>query len=126
LRDTLRIGEFSATDAFTSDRSYTLDQLPRLNRIIALKELGFSLEQVEAACKLLGIPTAVSAVSPLMMGLAGLFSPGAKESVEMMYEFTKPFVVDSSHIERELGLKATPIDGALEQTVVWYRERGPA
>ena len=68
MRDTLRIGEFSAlgrvsvrmlrhyeklgllapaeTDAFTSYRYYTLDQLPRLNRIIALKELGFSLEQV--------------------------------------------------------------------------------
>jgi DNA-binding transcriptional MerR regulator len=30
----------------TSYRYYELDQLPRLNRIIALKELGFSLEQV--------------------------------------------------------------------------------
>lgn len=68
MRDILKIGEFSvlghvsvrmlrhyeklgllepaATDTFTSYRYYTLDQLPRLNRIIALKELGFSLEQV--------------------------------------------------------------------------------
>ena len=68
MRDRLKIGEFSAlghvsvrmlrhyeklgllepaeTDTFTSYRYYTLDQLPRLNRIIALKELGFSLEQV--------------------------------------------------------------------------------
>jgi DNA-binding transcriptional MerR regulator len=68
VRDTLKIGEFSAlgrvsvrmlrhyeklglllprrTDAWTSYRYYTLDQLPRLNRIIALKELGFSLEEV--------------------------------------------------------------------------------
>lgn len=68
MRDALKIGEFSTlgrvsvrmlrhyeklgllvpaeTDTFTSYRYYTLDQLPRLNRIIALKELGFSLEQV--------------------------------------------------------------------------------
>jgi len=33
-------------DRFTGYRYYRLDQLPRLNRILALKELGFSLEQV--------------------------------------------------------------------------------
>lgn len=33
-------------DHFTGYRYYTLDQLPRLNRIIALKDLGFSLEQI--------------------------------------------------------------------------------
>ena len=34
------------TDRFTSYRYYALDQLPRLNRILALKDLGFSLEQI--------------------------------------------------------------------------------
>src|SRR5215207_8156819 len=34
------------TDAFTGYRFYTADQLSRLNRIIALKELGLSLEEV--------------------------------------------------------------------------------
>ena len=33
-------------DRFTSYRYYTLDQLGRLNRILALEDLGFSLEQV--------------------------------------------------------------------------------
>ncbi|MEZ4516615.1 MAG: helix-turn-helix domain-containing protein [Chloroflexota bacterium] len=36
----------SHTDKWTGYRYYTIDQLPRLHRIIALKELGFSLEQV--------------------------------------------------------------------------------
>ena len=36
-------------DRFTSYRYYTLDQLRRLNRILALKDLGFSLEQVRGA-----------------------------------------------------------------------------
>jgi predicted transcriptional regulator YdeE/DNA-binding transcriptional MerR regulator len=33
-------------DRFSAYRYYALDQLPRLNRILALKELGFSLEQI--------------------------------------------------------------------------------
>jgi predicted transcriptional regulator YdeE/DNA-binding transcriptional MerR regulator len=33
-------------DRFTGYRYYSLDQLPRLNRILALKDLGFSLEQI--------------------------------------------------------------------------------
>lgn len=35
-------------DPQTGYRYYTADQLPRLNRILALKELGFSLEEVES------------------------------------------------------------------------------
>ena len=36
----------SETDPFTGYRYYSAEQLPRLNRIIALRDLGFSLEQV--------------------------------------------------------------------------------
>ncbi|HLK55923.1 MAG TPA: MerR family transcriptional regulator [Chthonomonadaceae bacterium] len=36
-------------DAFTGYRYYTADQLPRLNRILALKDLGFTLEQIASA-----------------------------------------------------------------------------
>jgi predicted transcriptional regulator YdeE len=34
-------------DRFTAYRYYTAEQLPRLNRILALKDLGFSLEQIK-------------------------------------------------------------------------------
>jgi effector-binding domain-containing protein len=37
------------TDRATGYRYYSLDQLPRLNRILALKDLGFSLEQIAQA-----------------------------------------------------------------------------
>lgn len=33
-------------DQFTNYRYYTADQLPRLNRILALRDLGFSLEDI--------------------------------------------------------------------------------
>ncbi|MBE9472709.1 MAG: MerR family transcriptional regulator, partial [Chloroflexi bacterium] len=33
-------------DRFTGYRYYSVDQSPRLNRILALKDLGLSLEQI--------------------------------------------------------------------------------
>jgi nucleoside-diphosphate-sugar epimerase len=41
--------------------------------------------------------------------------------VEMMYEFEKPFVVDSAKFEKTFGMKATPIREAIKATVAWYR-----
>ena len=79
-------------------------------------------QMVEEACRVLGIEARISTVSPLMMRVVGLFIPVARASVEMMYEFTAPFVVDSSRIEREFGLSATPIPAAIERTIAWYRE----
>ena len=38
----------AGVDTFTGYRSYSVNQLPRLNRILALKGLGFSLEQIGA------------------------------------------------------------------------------
>ncbi len=80
-------------------------------------------QMVEEACRVLGVEPRISAVSPLMMRLVGLFIPAARANVEMMYEFTAPFVVESSRIEREFGLSATPIPAAIERTIAWYRDR---
>ena len=80
-------------------------------------------EMVEEACRVLGAETRVSVVSPFMMRLAGLFDTDARASVEMMYEFTAPFVVDSTRMEREFNLSATPVRSGIERTVSWYADR---
>lgn len=63
----------------------------------------------------------MSSMGKTMMAIGGLFIPEAKESVEMMYEFDKPFIVDSSKFEKTFGMKATPIREAIRETVEWYR-----
>jgi nucleoside-diphosphate-sugar epimerase len=68
-----------------------------------------------------GHPVKASGMGKTMMRIGGLFIPGARETVEMMYEFEKPFVVDSSQFERTFGVKATPIADAIKATVAWYR-----
>jgi nucleoside-diphosphate-sugar epimerase len=59
----------------------------------------------------------------------GLVNRTVREINEMRYEFEEPFVVDASRTETELGLRATALADAVEQTVRWYREQlkpGPA
>jgi nucleoside-diphosphate-sugar epimerase len=69
----------------------------------------------------LGMPLKVSAMGKTMMAIGGLFIPEAKESVEMMYEFEKPFIVDSGKFEKTFGMKATPMKEAIKETVTWYK-----
>lgn len=57
-----------------------------------------------------------------MMCVGGIFIPGARETVEMMYEFEKPFVMDDSKFRRAFGDLSTPVDAALEQTLHWYQQ----
>jgi hypothetical protein len=65
----------------------------------------------------------MSGMGRLMMWLGGLFIPEARETVEMMYEFEKPFVVDSSKFENTFQVKPTPISAAVHQAVEWYRNQ---
>jgi nucleoside-diphosphate-sugar epimerase len=53
----------------------------------------------------------------------GLVNRTVREIDEMRYEFDEPFIVDATRAETELGLRATPLAGAVEQTVRWYRDR---
>jgi nucleoside-diphosphate-sugar epimerase len=55
------------------------------------------------------------------MRALGLVNRTVREINEMRYEFDEPFIVDASRAEAELGLRATPLADAVEQTVRWYR-----
>jgi nucleoside-diphosphate-sugar epimerase len=68
-----------------------------------------------------GVEPKISSMGKLMMAIGGLFIPEAKETVEMMYEFDKPFIIDSSKFENTFGMKATPMREAIKETVAWYK-----
>jgi nucleoside-diphosphate-sugar epimerase len=69
-----------------------------------------------------GLPPKFSVMGKWMMRLGGFFIPEARESVEMMYEFEKPFVVDASKFVQAFGDIATPHAQAVKETLAWYRE----
>jgi nucleoside-diphosphate-sugar epimerase len=70
----------------------------------------------------IGLPVKMSGMGRLMMSIGGLFISGARETVEMMYEFEKPFIVDSSHFVSTFGNIATPHARGVQATVAWYHK----
>jgi nucleoside-diphosphate-sugar epimerase len=78
-------------------------------------------EMVKMIAEEMGVEPKMSAMGKTMMRIGGLFIPAANEMVEMMYEFEKPFIVDSSKFENTFGMQATPMREAIKETVAWYR-----
>lgn len=69
-----------------------------------------------------GQPPRMSGMGKWMMAFGGLFVKEARESVEMMYEFEKPFIVDHSKYTRAFGNHATPHAKAARETLTWYQD----
>jgi hypothetical protein len=59
-------------------------------------------------------------VPVLALRTLGLFKPAVRETIEMLYEFDRPFVVDSFRITA-LGARHTPLEQAIEATLASYR-----
>jgi nucleoside-diphosphate-sugar epimerase len=81
---------------------------------------------VEMIFEEVGKPARVQAAPKIVLRALGLFNPAIRETIEMLYEFEEPFVVDDSRFERAFGEHATPLREAIKRTVRWYREERPA
>lgn len=55
------------------------------------------------------------------MKAIGAVHGGTRELAEMIYQFDKPFVLDSSASESRLGLSPTPLETGAKATVDWWR-----
>lgn len=77
---------------------------------------------IELIFDALGQPPKINIMTKSKLRLGGLFIPAARETVEMMYEFEKPFVVDHSKFTDAFGDIATPLEEAIQRTVAWYQE----
>ncbi|GAA3214192.1 NAD-dependent epimerase/dehydratase family protein [Nonomuraea helvata] len=67
---------------------------------------------------LLGLPAPKMAQIPWpVISVGGLFSPMMGELKHVRYQFTAPFVLDSSAFQRTFGVAPTPIDEALKATL---------
>ena len=72
-----------------------------------------------------GQPTKTQLGTPLMMRVLGLFNPTLREIVEMMYEFTQPFVMDSRKFTQAFGMQATPLRQQIQETLAWVKAHPP-
>jgi nucleoside-diphosphate-sugar epimerase len=72
-----------------------------------------------------GVPAPkISAVPGWLLRAMGRFSSGTRELAEMLYQFERPFVMESRASEAALDLRPTPLPEAAAATVAWWRAQG--
>lgn len=65
----------------------------------------------------------VRTIPAWVLRAGALVNRDMKELAEMLYQFTDPFVMDSTITEQRLGLSPTPLDEAASATVAWWQVR---
>lgn len=111
------IGDFGAAMAILGERDEALGRhwhVPSAAPLTQRDLIGLIYAE-------LGAPPKISRVGRVMLSLAGLFIPEARETVEMLYEFEQPFVLDSTRFTAAFGLQPTPPADAIARTLAWYR-----
>lgn len=73
-----------------------------------------------------GVPEPKLSVVPgWLLRTLGLVSTDMRELAEMLYQFERPFVMDSKASQAKLGLEPTPLPDATAATVAWWQDQEP-
>jgi nucleoside-diphosphate-sugar epimerase len=82
-----------------------------------------SREMITRMSKIAGVaPVKVSPIPNGLLKVGGLFSPLFREFPEMLYQYDRPFIVDSSLFTSTFGQSPTPQNDVLTSTIDWYRK----
>jgi nucleoside-diphosphate-sugar epimerase len=81
------------------------------------------VELVKIMEDVLGRKVKFMAAGKVMLSMLGLLMPTLRESVEMLYEWDKPFIMDSSKAEKAFGLQPTSLKDAMHATIEWCKEK---
>ncbi|MEA5456452.1 NAD-dependent epimerase/dehydratase family protein [Sinomonas sp. JGH33] len=81
-------------------------------------------EMARAFATAAGLPEPrVTALPGWLVRLAGIGIPLMRSVAEMLYQFERPFVMDSADTQKRLGIEPTPLPAAAAETVDWWRSR---
>jgi nucleoside-diphosphate-sugar epimerase len=81
-------------------------------------------EAIADLARIAGVrPVKVIETPKAMLRLAGLVSPVLRELPEVAYQMERAFILDSSAAEAAFGLRPTPWQGVLTETIAFYRGR---
>ena len=70
-----------------------------------------------------GHQVAVRPVPKLALRALGLVNPVLRELAETYYQFSEPFILDTSKYQAAFGAAGTPLADAIAATLAWYRTR---
>ncbi len=79
-------------------------------------------EFVQLIAAELGQPVKTRVAGAMMMRFLGLFNKEMAETVEMMFEWNHPYIVDTTKAQTAFGLQPTPMTEAIRETLAWLRQ----
>ncbi len=91
--------------------------LPTAQALTGRQYITLASEAARVAAKPLAIPGPV-------LRMLGLTNTLLRESVEMLYEWNEPYVIDGSKYTQAFGASVTSHREAMQRTVAWYRKLG--
>ncbi len=74
-------------------------------------------EWVEKIANKMNVKPKHRVASRFMVGLIGLFMPAMRESVEMLYQYDRNYVFDSTKFEKAFGLKPTSYEQGIDEII---------
>jgi nucleoside-diphosphate-sugar epimerase len=104
-----------ATDARAWGRAWHVPTSPPLSQ----------RQVIASMAEIAGLPAPpVGSIPNWVLRLGGLFSPTIREIREVLYQFDRPFVLDSTLFSGTFGIEPTPLPEALAATLRWWQGRG--
>lgn len=78
-------------------------------------------EFVQKVYRAAGTRPKLMAAGRRLLSVLALFDRQVKELGEMLYQFERDFVLDSSRFEKTFGIGPTPLDDSIRATLDWFR-----
>lgn len=111
------IEDFAKALVILGENSQSIGQIwhvPNAQTVTTRQFLTTAYEQA-------GYTPKIKSIGKNILRLGGLFSSNAKEVIELLYQFEKPFIVDHRKFVETFGNCSTPLKESLKKTVSWYR-----
>ena len=70
-------------------------------------------------------PPKIAGYGRVSLAVAGVFMPAARETIELLPHFQRPYRVDDAKWRGRMPGVETPLDDALARTIAWYRDPVP-
>ena len=104
-------GEATALLGNTADAYNQVWHLPTAANPLTGKEM------IEAVAGEMGVEAGIQVAPKLMVQVLGLFNPIMRETVEMMYQYDRDYVFDSSKFEKRFDFQPTPYREGIRRIV---------
>jgi nucleoside-diphosphate-sugar epimerase len=78
-------------------------------------------ELIQLSAVVCNAPSGTQVISKLMMRVLGIFVPVLRESIEMLYQYERPYHFNSQAFQKKYGFNPTPYQKGIQETVDFYR-----